>query len=80
MNNVVKLQTDKPAAEAKPHQVDAEKLDVRAFFRDIERGSHRFLSHWTKLAESNQQLYPYHMTRDAWWREFLKFASKYETY
>lgn len=56
------------------------RMDVRTFFRDVERGTHNFLSFWTKNAEQNQRLHPYRMTKDAWWREFLKWAEKNETY
>ena len=55
------------------------KMDMRAFFRDTERGLRRFLIQYDRRAKTDQDLNPYRMTKDAWWREFLKWAGKNET-
>ena len=55
------------------------KMDMRAFFRDVERSARKFLAHYDREAKKDQSLFPYRMTRDSWWREFLKWAGKNET-
>lgn len=55
------------------------KMDMRAFFRDVERGTHSFLSYWDGRAKSNQALFPYRMTPDEWWRRFIEYTTKNET-
>jgi len=55
------------------------RMDMRAFFRDTERGIRRFLIQYDRRAKTDKDLNPYHMTKDAWWREFLKWAGKNET-
>lgn len=61
------------------NKTDDGKMDMRAFFRDTERGVRGFLAYWDSRAKGNQALYPYRMPSDQWWREFIKWSSKSET-
>jgi hypothetical protein len=55
------------------------KMDMRAFFRDVEKGVRSFLAHYDRQAKLDDTLFPYRMPEDAWWREFLKWAKANKT-